>query len=342
VSDKQPDEADRKKNGTLDEDIKAGTKLVSAEIPRVHSMRDLLTASRVNAFSQKEIKSLTMGHYKLDSITGGFRPPFTWVIAADTSWGKSSMVVAIADENIKKGKVVLIASQEDTEDVYGDRFMIRRSGVNAARYRDHKLSREEMQKVLEQEAKGEPLPVFMFTKGWKIEDLVPHWLRLIKDEDVDLIIFDYLQEFETKRRFQDERVKYKEIAATLRGVGKTAGIPSIVLSQLTITEKTGIPTRANIRECRDVANAADGILIGFEPDKDLTDKEGRIVVEAGTKCVSVDKCKNGERGRKVSMKWNGHSACFDTVVDPDLERFQAAANAAGDFSEFDNTDWRTR
>lgn len=342
MSDKSPDEADQLKDGTLSEDPQVGTKLVSAAVPRVHSMREILTASRINAFSREEIRSLTMGHFKLDLITGGFRPPFSWVIAADTSWGKSSMVVAIADENIKNGKTVLICSQEDTEELYGDRFMVRRSGVSAQRYRDRKLTEGEMKLVVAQEAKGEPLPVFMFTKGWKIEDLVPHWMKLIKEESVDLIIFDYLQEFETKRRFQDERVKYKEIAATLRGVGKAARIPSIVLSQLTITEKTGIPTRANIRECRDVANAADGILIGFEPDKDLTNKEGQVVVEAGTKCVSVDKCKNGERGRKVPMKWNNHSACFDTVKDPELERLDKAAQAAGDFSEFDDTDWRNR
>jgi replicative DNA helicase len=340
VSDKAPDEAQQYQDGNLIEDPKSGTKLISAQIPRVHSMREILTASRINAFSRDPIKSLTMGHYKLDAITGGFRGSFSWVIAADTSWGKSSMVVSIADENIKKGKTVLIASQEDTEETYGDRFMVRRSGVNAARYRDRKLTREEMQAVVEQEAKGEQLPVFMFTKGWKIEDLVPHWLKLIKAEKIDMIIFDYLQEFETKRRFQDERVKYKEIAASLRGVGKVAGIPSIVLSQLTITEKTGIPTRANIRECRDVANAADGILIGFEPDKDLTDKEGRVVVEAGTKCVSVDKCKNGERGRKVPMRWNGHAACFDTVVDPETKRLQDIAGSAGNYDEFDN--WRNQ
>lgn len=335
MSDKSPDEAEQNKDGTLDADPKVGTKLVSAQIPRVHSMREILTASRINAFSREEIKSLTMGHYKLDLVTGGFRPPFSWVIAADTSWGKSSMVVSIADENIKKGKTVLIASQEDTEELYGDRFMARRSGVSAQRYRDRKLTEDEMKKVVEQEAKGEPVPVFMFTKGWKIEDLVPHWLKLIAEEQIDLVVFDYLQEFETKRRFQDERVKYKEIAATLRGVGKTAKIPSIILSQLTITEKTGIPTRANIRECRDVANASDGILIGFEPDKNLTNKAGEVIVEAGTKCVSVDKCKNGERGRKVPMKWNNHSACFDTVIDPEAERLQKYVDQAGDYSEYD-------
>ncbi len=336
MSDKPPDEADQHKAGTLDDNPKVGAKLVSAEVPLVLSMRDILTASRVNAFSRDEIKSLTMSHYKLDQITGGFRPPFAWVVAADTSWGKSSAVVAIADENIKAGKTVLIVSVEDTEEIYGDRFMVRRSGVSAQRYRDRKLTSDEMQKVVAQEAKGEPTPVFMFAKGWKIEDLEPHLMRLIKAESVDLVCFDYLQEFESKKRYQDERVKFKEIASTLRGIGKRAKIPSLILSQLTITEKTGIPSRHNIRECRDVANAADGILIGFEPDKDITNKEGQIVVDAGTKCVVIDKCKNGEKGRKVPMRWNTHSACFDTVKDPEAERLQKFVDQAGTFDDFDN------
>jgi hypothetical protein len=297
------------------------------------TMRQILTASRIDAFSNDPIDFLTTTHYRLDDITGGIRAPDNWVIAADTSFGKTSWLIAIADDNIRhRKKRVLIVSTEDSNKRFGGRFMVRRSGVDAKRYRNRKLTREEMAKVLDTEAAGEETPTYVDVRGREVEDLVPELLRVIDGEAIDLIAFDYLQEFTTKKRYQDERVKFKEIAARLRGVGKQAKrpIPSIILSQLTLNEKTGIPTRQNIRECKDVANAADAIMIGFEPEQDIKDREGLVLVEEGTKFIYVDKIKDGERKGKVPMRWNAKCACFETVADPEEERFR---NAGGD--EFD-------
>jgi hypothetical protein len=58
-----------------------------------------------------------------------------------------------------------------------------------------------------------------------------------------------------------------------------------------------------------VSNAAEHILIGFTPDENIV-KDGRIVVVGGTKCIKVDKSKDGVKGT-VAMKWNSESACFD-------------------------------
>lgn len=309
------DEADKHFAGVLPQDPQADAKLVSAQVPRVLTDRDILTASRIQAFSQEPIRSLTWTHHKLDQITGGIRTPFHWVVAADTSWGKSSFLVAIADDNMAAGKVVLIVSTEDTEELYGARFMVRRSGVNAYRYRDRKLTREERARVIEVEQAGKNVPVFVDARGWKVEDLVPKLERLIAESQADLVAFDYLQEFQSKRRYQDERVKFKEIAKQLRDLGKRCKVPSVLLSQLTLTEKTGIPTRQNIRECKDVANAADGILIGFEPGEDIV-RDSQLVVKGGSKCVLVDKCKDGARGTKVQLSWRSASASFQSVTAP--------------------------
>lgn len=77
-----------------------------------------------------------------------------------------------------------------------------------------------------------------------------------------------------------------------------------------------MPNRHNIRECRDIANAAEVILIAFEPEKDILDANGEVAVHAGTKCVHVDKVKNGPKGAKVPLEWDATSACFNAVKDP--------------------------
>jgi replicative DNA helicase len=328
MSNKQPDEADQLKAGTASADAKAGTKVVAAKVPRVKTLREIMTASREQAFSQKDTNVLTTGHYRLDYITGGLRRGFTWLIGADTSFGKTSFLIALADENLQAGKRVLIVSGEDPDTLYGDRFMVRRTRVDALAYRDRRLTPDDRNRILEAEQRAQPLPVYVDAMGWKIEDLAPHLMNIIREHKIDLVAFDYIQELHSKRRFQDERVKFKEIASISRRVAKESNIAGMILSQLTFSQdssgKTKVPNRHNIRECRDIANAAEVILIGFEPDKAIEDESGNVLVAAGTKCMLVDKVKNGPRGAKVPLDWDTKSACFNAVLDPMREANRAA------------------
>src|SRR5690606_40381223 len=54
-----------------------------------------------------------------------------WVFGADTSWGKSSLFVSVADENLRRGKRILIVSAEDPPSLYGDRLLSRRAQVRS-------------------------------------------------------------------------------------------------------------------------------------------------------------------------------------------------------------------
>lgn len=311
------DEADRHKRGELPVDPAAKTKVVAAQVPRVYTVREIMTAARERAFSAEQIDFCTTGHYRLDDITGGIRGGYCWLFGADTSFGKTAWLIQIVDENLKRGKRPMIVSGEDTKEMYGARLLVRRSRVDAKRFRDKQLDKYEQDRVLEVEAKSLPQPVFIDARSWAIEDLVVHLAKVVREEKIDFICWDYVQEFKSKRRWQDERVKYREIAKLMRNVAKDAGKSSIIFSQLTMDKDTKIPTRANIRECRDLANASEVILIGFEPNQNVTNKQNYVVIPAGTKCIYVDKVKDGPRGGKVPLPWDKHCATFETIENKD-------------------------
>jgi replicative DNA helicase len=334
-----PDESDMHRAGKLSSNPKEGTRVVSANVPRVVTLSDMLTGARERVFAKEERKFCTTGHYRLDAITGGIRGGYTWLIGADTSFGKSSWLIALTDINIDMGKRVLIVSSEDAEELYADRLMVRRAGVNAARFRDHQLTGEEIDLVLEAEKLAKPVPVYVDARRWAIEDLIPHLKTIIREQKIDVVAFDYVQEFKTKRRYQDERIKFREIASAMRHVAKDAKIAALIFSQLTLSETTTIPTRANIRECKDMANGSEVILIGFETKKQI-DVHGKQSIPANTKCFLVDKCKDGPRGAKLPMDWDSDVATFRRVV---YERKTAPA-AGGQFEDFGEQpeDWRNR
>lgn len=319
MSEKNADQAELHRQGKPLPDPKTNVRPIALQVPRVQTVLDLMRSSyeRLQQTTDRD-RACTTGHYELDHITGGFRPGFTWLFGATTSWGKSSWLVSVADINICLGKRVLICSSEDTEEVYGDRLMVRRAQVDALRYRNKRLEMFEQKAVEKAVKEAQEIPVFCDARRYPVEDLAGYLVKMIREEKIDLVAFDYVQEFRSKRRFQDERVKFREIASVLRHVAKDAKVPGIIFSQLTTDENTKVPTRLNIRDCRDMANAAEVIVLGFEPSHDL--KHGDVVtVHKGTKCLYVDKVKNGPRNRIVGMKWNHSGAYFEAVADPATE-----------------------
>jgi len=139
----------------------------------------------------------------------------------------------------------------------------------------------------------------------------------IEKHKIDLVCIDYLQELKSEQKFQDERVKFREIASMLRIVIKRHRIAGIIASQITVTDGKKTPDKHSIRESRDVSNAAEVVAIGFTAEEEFSkpskDKSGnefqKVVINVGDKVIKIDKCKDGEKG-KVAMDWNSESACF--------------------------------
>lgn len=288
----------------------------TSKVATVLSVKDLLRTAAADAVAGKAQEFCTSIHWKLDDATGGLRPGHVWVMGAETNWGKSSYVVALADENIKRGKRVLIVSAEDAESLYGNRLMARRARVNFSRLRDRRLRFDETDRVMNVAKEGESLPLYVDARGREIESVCRQIEGLIFEHRIDLVCFDYLQEFRSRERFQDERVKFREIAAQMRNVIKGANITGVILSQITVSETKKTPDKHSIRECRDVSNAAEVVILGFTPEADILDKDRNVKAPAGVRCIKVDKSKDGYKGN-VEMSWDDKSACFNATEKPE-------------------------
>lgn len=277
--------------------------------PRILTVKELLDASASRAMSLVSRHSCTTGVNKLDDATGGLRPGHVWVFGADTNWGKSSFLIMLADENMKKKRRVLIVSSEDDESIYGDRLMVRRAKVNAKRYRDRKLSPEELVSVADVVAQAQPDPVFLDARGKQAEQVAAQVKWAIREFAIDVVCYDYLQEFRSSKRYQDRRNEVSEVAAMLREPVKTLGKTGIIFSQITVSPDKKYPDKHSIRESRDVSNAAEVIVLGFTPTASITRADGSVVVEGGKKCALVDKAKDGIKGA-VELDWNEEQASF--------------------------------
>lgn len=316
----------------------------------LYTEQDLFELGIRNALAPRDTKSLiTTGNYLIDAATQGFKPGQVWLVGGSTNMGKSTWAVSVADVNLMRGKRVAIVSAEDAPDVFAERFIARRAGVNFYRLFNNMLTREERVKVeAVREAVTKSYVLVNCVNRPIIEDVLKERVEPILSE-VDMFIFDYLGKFRSKTVKPDNRrLTINEVGNAIIGLIKEAGKTAVMLSQLT-AEKGQLnrpPTRYDIRDSQDVVNMAEVVGLLYRPTEDVVsgppelDVNGRKLqkqpdYEAGKSYLIVDKNKRGKRGA-YQLDWNDHSECYNEQLDPELERFDQLHDELG------ASDWDAR
>lgn len=311
---------------------------------RLKTYRTLLSGAHERAITPKTAENqITTGHWEVDRDTGGFRPGFVWVFGAKSHWGKSSSLVMFADENIKRGKRVLIVSAEDPDALYADRLLMRRARVNRYRFSEGRLTPEEHRTVAEVVSRGEDVPVFLDAIGKSVEWAAKRVKKIIQAEGIDLVAWDYLHAFQKEKSFSETRQGLNYIARVMTDTTKNANVAGVIYGQVTPDTKATVPDMYEIRDSKDVVNAAEVVAIGYQPsDKVERDVDGQrvVVAEAGTRAIVIAKNKPGPgpAGRVYEMGSDKECGCFDVVRNEELERYQKMADEA--LGPMDEPDWR--
>jgi replicative DNA helicase len=162
--------------------------------------------------------------------------------------------------------------------------------------------------------------VYLDARG-KYYEKVDREIRSVVDgEGIDLVVLDYIGECRLKKKAQDERLMFKEIAQMFRYSVKDFKRAGVVNSQLTIDDPSKPPTRKNVRECRDIASGAEGVMLGWKPPADVRGKDADGVTEivkhkAGSRVMLIDKAKGGKCG-SVELDWEEKTASFRRTLRP--------------------------
>lgn len=323
MSDKAKDLNDLLREGKLPADPMARSSVMSQDVPRIYTVRDLMQDSRRRASGREQRVYCTTGDARVDDATGGLRPEFVWVIGAETSWGKSTLATAIADENVKRGNGVIIISLEDSKELYGDRLMARRSRISANARRKGELTMSDLNSMDAVLETSEVVPVFIDGRGKSIEWLAKQIPVLVRAHGAKLVMIDYLQAADNERPQQDRKNQVTYIARTATDAIKVSGASGILFSQITMADDKPIPDKHSIRDSKSVSHMAEVVAIGFKPKKNVVGANGTPLVEGGRRALFVDKNKDGPEKQYFQMSWDNRAACYNAVNehgDPILPR----------------------
>jgi replicative DNA helicase len=237
------------------------------------------------------ITGVSTGFRDLDKLTSGLHSSEMIVIAARPSMGKTALAMNIAEHAAIEVKLpVAIFSLEMSSQQLVQRMLCSRARVNLAKTRDGFLAEADFPRLTHAASKLAEAKIFIDdTAGLTILELRAKARRLKAQEDVELIIVDYLQLLRsTSRRAQDNRqLEISEISAGLKGLAKELKIPIIVVAQLNRNPEIrtgsgkGVPRLADLRESGSIEQDADlvGLLVREEyyadSDEERTELEGK-------------------------------------------------------------------
>ena len=258
-------------------------------------LKDFLGKSFEEIERRYKLKSgfsgLPSGFRNLDKITGGFQNSDLIIIAARPSIGKTSLATNIAEYVAgKEKKGVAIFSLEMSKEQLVERMLCSEAKVDMQRVRTGLLRDEDWNKLTLAYGDLYEAPIFIDdTPDISINEIRAKARRLKIENDISLIIIDYLQLIRSKEKVENRVIEISNITRNLKNLSRELNVPVIVLSQLSRAvdkRDNKRPILSDLRESGSIEQDADVVMFLYRPDPERKDE-----IE-----LSVAKQRNGPIG----------------------------------------------
>jgi replicative DNA helicase len=238
----------------------------------------------------------------------GMHPGQMFVLAADTSRGKTSMALQIAAGALQSTGVLYVSTEMMPDQIIR-RMVTQRSRVDYERSRQAALTPDERAAELDALNWLSQRPFFIDETITTVQGVHAAIRKLRTQHEIGLVVVDYLQHLRCIGRYES---RAKEVGANSRALKQAAmefQVPFLVLSQFHRPEKgsTARPTLHNLKESGDIENDSDVILL-IIPDPNEDDRSNPRHVD-----LQIAKQREGPR-ETVRFQFRPNIQRFDEVM----------------------------
>ncbi len=248
------------------------------------------------------VTGVSTGFADLDFKTAGLQPSDFVLIAARPSMGKTAFSLSILDNVCcKKGKAAAIFSLEMSKEQLVNRLLAMESLIDAQNIRTGNLSEEDWDHLSEAaEVIGGSNLIIDDTPGISVTELRSKCRKYKMEQDIQLIIIDYIQLMTSGGRSDNRQQEISDISRALKSLARELNVPVVALSQLNRAAEGRTdhrPMLSDIRESGAIEQDADVIMFLYRDDYYNPETEKRNIAE-----VIIAKQRNGPTGT-VELTW---------------------------------------
>lgn len=211
--------------------------------------------------------SIMTGIRLLDSLTGGLRKGELTLLAAHTGVGKTGLATQIYVNAAQSGIRTIVDSLEMTDKQNLQRIYAQRTGIPVdAMDRKDGLSDAQWELLGEAASEVSRLPISFVTHARTVEEL----RAIVEAKPPQLLVIDYLQLLETRKRTESEVTRLGAISVALKAIAREINIPVLALAQLKRTDSQGraavVPILSDLRGSGNLEQDADNVIFLHRPD----------------------------------------------------------------------------
>lgn len=264
----------------------------------MNAMDKIEAASR----NKGAVTGIPSGFIDLDYRTAGLQPSDLVLIAARPSMGKTAFALNIAQHvAFKQNKAVAIFSLEMSKEQLVNRMFSLESRVDAQHLRTGQLTDEEWEKLIESAGViGRSNLIIDDTPGISISELRSKCRKFKLEQDLSMIIIDYLQLMTGSGRSDSRQQEISDISRSLKSVARELSVPVLALSQLSraVEQRPDHrPMLSDLRESGAIEQDADVVMFIYRDDYYNHDTEKKDVAE-----IIIAKQRNGPIGT-IELAW---------------------------------------
>ena len=234
-----------------------------------------------------KLRGIPTGYHDMDDMLAGLQRSDLFILAARPAMGKTAFVLNLA-HNVALGaqEPVLIFSLEMSKEQLVDRLLAMESGVDSWALRTGNLTDVDFEKLGHaMGALSEAKILIDDTPSLTVSDMRTKARRENHQQQLGLIIIDYLQLMSGGNRFSksDNRVQeITEISRGLKQVARELNVPLIALSQLSRSVESRspqIPQLSDLRESGSIEQDADIVAFLYREDYYNPESERKNILD---------------------------------------------------------------
>ena len=248
------------------------------------------------------VTGISTGFYDLDYKTSGLQPSDLILVAARPSMGKTAFVLNLAQYICVRNKVpTAIFSLEMSKDQLINRVLSMESKVDSQSMRTGNLTQNDWEKLIESAGIISQAPLIIDdTPGISIGELRSKCRKYKLENNLGLVIIDYLQLMSGGGRSESRQQEISDISRSLKALAREINAPVIALSQLSRaceTRPDHRPMLSDLRESGAIEQDADVVMFIYRDDYYNKDTDKKNISE-----IIIAKQRNGPIGT-VELVW---------------------------------------
>lgn len=261
------------------------------------------------------VTGLATGYTRMDDYLSGFQNSELIIIAARPSVGKTALALNIAENVAIEGKKpVFICSLEMAAEQLAQRMISSRAKVDGQRLRRGLLANTDWYNITVAMGALSNAPIYIDdTSNMTTLDIRARARRLKAENNLSLIIIDYLQLITGKGRTENRQQEVAEITRDLKSIAREMEVPVLCLAQLSRSVETSAdkyPRLSHLKESGEIEQTADVVMfIHREQDeaKLKKDENLRNIVK-----IIIAKQRNGPVG-DFDLYWNKEFTRYENL-----------------------------